>query len=257
MKITWLNIDNFNITRFGNFKECDKRNTLTLVESCCVCGDPYFTTNQKIKNGKGLVCSNKCSQSIYHFGKSINSPKWEGGYYKHNIPRYSTYHLQLTPYGVECRRNDVDSNVLEVKCLYCDKWYQPSLISIQNKIQTIKGNKSGERNLYCSDNCKLSCPIYKKVKYPKGHGKSGSSREVQPQPQLRKLVLERDNYKCVRCGRGIDEVQLHCHHLTGVELNPVESADVDNCITLCKEHHKDAHKDIGCRYKDLRRLDCE
>ena len=138
--------------------------------------------------------------------------------------------------------------------MYCGKYHQPTLKLVQAKIYCMSTGY-GEQNLYCSNNCKKSCPTYKQIKYPKGHGKSGTSREVQP--QLRKLVLKRDNYKCVRCGRGIDEVQLHCHHLTGVELNPVESADVDNCITLCKEHHKDAHKDIGCRYQDLQRKECK
>jgi hypothetical protein len=31
----------------------------------------------------------------------------------------------------------------------------------------------------------------------------------------------------------------------------IESADVDNCVTLCKVCHKDAHNIKGCKYSDL------
>ncbi len=164
---------------------------------------------------------------------------------------YDNYIHKLEPYGVECRRSPNDENILEVKCMYCSQWYKPSPCNVTSKVRCIDGKDVGECNLYCSDNCKLSCPTYKQRKYPKGHGKQGTSREVQP--QLRKLVFDRDGHKCVRCGKGVDEVQLHCHHLDPVKNNPIESADVDNCITLCKEHHKDAHIDIGCRYQDLRK----
>jgi 5-methylcytosine-specific restriction endonuclease McrA len=51
------------------------------------------------------------------------------------------------------------------------------------------------------------------------------------------MVFERDNYKCVKCG---EEKPLHCHHIDPVKGNPIESADIDNCITLCKKCHKKA-----------------
>ncbi len=69
--------------------------------------------------------------------------------------------------------------------------------------------------------------------------------------QLRKLVLEYDGYQCVRCGKSVDEAELHCHHIDPVKNNPIESADVDNCITLCIYHHKETHQQKGCGYKDL------
>ena len=76
-----------------------------------------------------------------------------------------------------------------------------------------------------------------------------TSREVQP--ELRQMRLEKDDYTCQKCHRTIDEAELHCHHITGVEQNPIESADLDNCITLCKKCHKWAHTQKGCRYFEL------
>ena len=222
-----------------NYKLVEYINTKTKVIINCSIHGNYKQTPHHHLLGRGCQ---KCA-GFYKEKYSTN-----------DIPAYDTYQYQLEPYGVECRRCFDDENILEVKCMYCGKWYQPSYKPVQSKILAIKGKLTGERNLYCSDNCKQSCPTYNQTKYPKDHGKQGTSREVQP--QLRKLVLDRDDYKCVRCGKGIDEVQLHCHHLTGVELNPIESADIDNCITLCKDHHKDVHKDVGCRYTDLKRKEC-
>ena len=245
--------------------KCAGKNKTTeefIQESMIIHGDKYnyylvdyVNSTTKVK----IVCSIhgifKQIPTIHLDGHGCSKCKgvFEQHYSKNNIPTHDIYQQQLQPYGIECRRSPDDKNILEVKCVYCGKWHQPNLISVKNKISSIKGTQSGELNLYCSDNCKKDCPTYGKHLYPKGF-KQGTSREVQP--QLRKLVLARDGYKCVRCGKGIDEVQLHCHHLTGVELNPIESADVDNCITLCKEHHKDAHKENGCRYHDLRKSMC-
>jgi len=57
---------------------------------------------------------------------------------------------------------------------------------------------------------------------------------------------------CAKRGKTIDEVQIHCHHITGVKQNPIESADIDNCITLCKNCHKEVHQQDGCKYYELK-----
>ena len=138
-------------------------------------------------------------------------------------------------------------NKIELECSYCGKFFNPTTTAIYLRISVLEGKSSGESNFYCSEHCKKACPTYGQKLYPKGF-KPATSREVQP--QLRKLVLKRDNYKCQVCGTGDSE--LHCHHITGVEINPVESADVDNCVTLCKLCHKKAHKFPGCTYNELK-----
>ena len=115
--------------------------------------------------------------------------------------------------------------------------------------RAIKGKRVGEGNFYCSENCKKACPTYKQIKYPKGF-KLTTSREVQP--ELRKLVLALDNYKCQTCEAGLEETELHCHHIGAVSQNPPESADIDNCITLCKKHHKQVYALPNCGYTELK-----
>lgn len=49
---------------------------------------------------------------------------------------------------------------------------------------------------------------------------------------------------------------LHCHHFEGIEINPIESADIDQCITLCKKCHIWDHKN-PCPIKDYKRKPCK
>lgn len=112
-------------------------------------------------------------------------------------------------------------------------------------------NTSGESRLYCSQSCKDNCPTYNQQLYPKDH-KPATSREVQP--ELRQLVFERDNYICQKCNTHRDnlEVGIHCHHKEGILWEPLQSADMDICITLCEDCHKEVHKKDGCGYYDMK-----
>jgi 5-methylcytosine-specific restriction endonuclease McrA len=165
-----------------------------------------------------------------------------------NIPIYQTYVQQLELYE-DIRRSSYDKNILEIRCTYCNKWYIPKLSHVQTRLKAIYGKIKGESRFYCSDGCKSNCDLYAQSKYPKGHKINKHSREVQP--QLRKLVLERDNWTCQKCSSDKD---LHCHHYEGIEINPVESADIDNCITLCKKCHNAVHKQDDC---NMRRNKCK
>jgi len=176
---------------------------------------------------------------------------WKGGVVKKNLPLYSTYGEKLSKYHKVYKIVKEDLELLGVECVYCGKIYVPLKDYAAKRLQIINGTVKGHGsyNFYCSENCKKACPTYGQKKYPKGF-KPITSREVQP--ALRKLVLKRDNYQCQICNISIEEAELHCHHITGVEKNPIESADLDNCITLCKKHHKQVHKLPECGYNDLK-----
>jgi len=160
-----------------------------------------------------------------------------------NLPAlYSTFSHRLTV--EEAPRLSDDGLSLECICKYCGCYHIPSNISVIHRISSIVGKFTGDCNLYCSEGCKQSCSTYNRRKYPKGF-KPDTSREVQP--ELRKLVLARDNYTCQKCYKSKEESPLHCHHYEGIELNPIESADIDNCVTLCKKCHNTIHTDCDMR----------
>jgi len=143
-----------------------------------------------------------------------------------------------------------DGKSLEVKCKYCSKYFKPTNSQVTSRVHSLNNlNSAANSFLYCSTGCKESCPVYKQHKYPKGFRKT-SSREVDS--SLRQMCFERDNWKCQICGKSVEEVILHCHHIEGYTQNPLLGNDLNNVITLCKEHHKEVHKLSGCTYHELR-----
>ena len=282
MKICWDNLENIQISRRGDFYDRIKGKTYVYVEKCKECGNDFL----KLKGSKGVFCSFGCIRVTKETRRKISeskkgtitseetkkkiskqsiklwqnkehrekmskmfsgnrNPYWDGGYASENIPKYDIYASQIE-WCESVRRNKEDQNILEVKCAYCGKWFIPKRNSIRMRIQSLNGSAVGENRLYCSKECKFECPIYRKIKWPKDF-KLSTSREVQP--ELRQMVLERDNWTCQKCG---STKSLHCHHLKGIHWEPLESADVDMCMTLCKSCHIKEHKKPGNTYHDMR-----
>jgi 5-methylcytosine-specific restriction endonuclease McrA len=195
-------------------------------------------------------------KSLEHRRKLSESKK---SYFSLRIPLYDTYTPQLE-WCEEVRRNDGDHNILEVRCTHCGKWFVPHLTNLINRIQVLKGQMNGECRLYCSEECKKACPLY--YKSPEALMREDAVRagrlgwlklDREAQAELRQLVLERDNHTCQKCG---STEHLHCHHILPVAVEPLLSADIDNCITLCEQCHKEAHKNDGCKYGQLRMEVC-
>lgn len=168
--------------------------------------------------------------------------------YNNGPASYEIYAKQVA-YAEKIRRCPQNREKLEVACAYCGRYFMPKIKELKQRIRALKGSahRTGEARLYCSNDCKRLCPIFNQSKYPRDFIVD-NSREVQP--ELRQLVFQRDDYECQKCG---ETESLHCHHITGVEQDPLLSADVDNCVTLCEFCHINVHKQKGCTYQDLKR----
>ena len=161
---------------------------------------------------------------------------------------FATWAKHLS-FADDVREND--AGFLEVRCTYCGLWTIPTHIEAQNRAGALNGwGQRGECKIYCNANCKKSCPSYRQVLKYKGQKETGSSREILP--ELRILALERDKHTCQDCGATSECAQLHVHHIKAAIEEPMESADLDNVVTLCKACHRNVHRKVGCTYSELR-----
>jgi len=247
VKVCW---DNLEKVKYKNGKYYIGKEIYDESENICrSCGEISLKKKRRkyidfcSLSCKSLFYSNKMTKETKN--KISNSIKGEKHYSYNKFKNINCVSFDKFKYFLESFHDIRNNNeVLEVRCTYCNKWYKPTHIEAHNRLKGINGN--GGRNLYCSEECKQECPTYKQRSYPKSF-KPTTSREVQP--ELRKLVFERDNWSCVKCS---NTNNLHCHHIDPVINNPIESADLDKCITLCKECHKEIHKREGCKNNQLK-----
>lgn len=221
------------ISEFYKYKDRDKY--FTKCKDCKRSNqNDYYEKNTE-------KCKETQRKQIIDFDKN---KQWQLNYINsyvkiHRLKELDKYHsLRVDPDNPE---------LLQIQCVYCGKWYNPTNAEFNNRLTAIKGTLPGEHLIYCSEECKTLCPVYNTSMHRKGN-QLDTSREAQP--DLRKLTFLRDNYTCQKCN---NTTFLQCHHIEGIYQNPIESADIDNCITLCKDCHKNAHSAIGCRFIDLRR----
>lgn len=234
IKSSFENIKNYQLLEF------DFNNGCTYVKVQCEKGHIWITSFTRWKRGHRCI---RCQTSH----PKEKHPLWKGGVTIKNIPLFTTFNSQIS-WCEETRRDPEDGNILNVKCTYCGKWYRPKKSNIYSRIASLNGMNEGESRLYCSEECKQLCPIYDKKKYSSEETNTKQfSREVQP--QLRQMVFKRDNWTCIKCS---NTSNLQCHHLEGVRWEPLESADIDKCVTLCKNCHEKVHEIEGCKPFEMR-----
>jgi 5-methylcytosine-specific restriction endonuclease McrA len=87
---------------------------------------------------------------------------------------------------------------------------------------------------YCSMDCRNIGMLGKNNCSWKG-GKSFEPYPITWTNQFKKSIRDRDNNKCMRCGRAREEFNraLDVHHIDGIKENTFE----ENCITLCIPCH--------------------
>ena len=220
------------IERFGQSK-----NGEPLWLCNCECGENSIVLGSSLRGGHTKSCG--CWQKEQVSGEK--SVRWIGG---KDFVFFDTYAPRLEKFE-KVRRNPKDKTELQVRCTFCNKWFSPNRNQINSRLSALN-NIGQECNLYCSDNCKSSCPVYRQKTFRKGENPNIDRPDQRDWAEMVKLCAD---YRCEICGK--IETELIAHHIEGILHNPVESADVVNGIALCKECDKKVHSEKGCRPVDL------
>lgn len=197
----------------------------------------YYNDNKEKHaiNSKRYYKSNRAAISI------------TGKEYRLSNAKYENFANRLTV--DEAPRLSTDGVSLEVLCKYCNRYSIPSNGDVSRRVKSLNSTAEFDSYLYCSENCKQSCPTFGMHKYPRGF-KKATSREVDP--LLRQMCFARDNWECQICHRTTDTTQLHCHHIESYARNKIIANDLNNVITLCVDCHIGVHKLPGCKYYQLK-----
>ena len=198
------------------------------------------SSREYYKANKERLLADK-SAYIKENSKEINEKtlKWR------NLPALFESYAEKICYAEDVKKDE--SGKLLCKCTYCGKWYNPLNKQIVNRIRALNGQANGEIRLYCSNECKKSCPIFWVKSIIKGT-KIGNTREVPA--SFRHLALEDRNYTCEKCG--FQGNGLHVHHIEGFTEQPMFATDLGNVVVVCIPCHKEIHRQPGCRYADYK-----
>jgi hypothetical protein len=129
---------------------------------CRKCRNKYksiYNKKYRIKNGDKLRLDSK---NYYYFNKDrfkinklknkekvlINAIKYENSYAK-----YDTYNNKLSNLLIECRRDQNNNKLLQIKCDNCKKWFNPRNRQVKDRIKTILNNPYNKFS-FCSKECK-------------------------------------------------------------------------------------------------------
>ncbi len=183
----------------------------------------------------------KRKMSFAHMGEK--SHRYIGG---------SSYdHYAPLLFDEKTRRDPAKPKAIQVRCKLdaCKKWFTPDAQQCGHRL---KGVDSGISYFYCSDACKDACSVFGRVIYFKGMMPSKKRKKIMDYA-FREMVLEEDNYQCIRCE---STGKLKVHHTEGVTLNPMTANDIDSGVTFCGNCHDWIHSQPGCSFSDHRLKVC-
>jgi len=201
-----------------------------------------FYGKEKSDEMKKIIADQHKVNPVFKGRIGIKNPNYKGA----KDVLYKYWSLKLT----EDDSRENKEGKIEVKCKYCDQWFIPTQIEMNNRIGALKHGEGS--NFYCSSECKESCSDFYQVLWPKYYKPYDNKySRVEVASTLRKMVFARDNWLCQKC-EDPTKTAIECHHIDPVSEQPLFANDMDSCITFCVECHVFVHTQIeGCKYNEL------
>jgi len=218
------------------------------THQCKICTNKRFQENPNVKRDYRKIYNQENQEKIQEYNKKRNISPAKFDTFAHKIQLYHNI-----------RRDPEDQELIQVKCKLCKKWFNPTVIQIDNRYYAINGKMGSvgtENHMYCSQTCKNMCPLYN------SHSndlivqdliQSGYSSIINSQTRIqstiRKFVISKfgEPDYCEKCGKSKEVSELELHHIEPVAISNILEADVDNLIWLCSECHINSHHIDGCR----------
>ena len=197
------------------------------MSKCEICGKEF-------KNERGVAI-----HSTHVHGESNSGFTYECTYCGGEVERSQKWDENVfcdrscfSKYLSETRKgaNHPNSNGEEIECEWCgEEYYVP-----QYRV---------EKSRFCSRECKDKS-LTKNTQEDHPRWKGGHPRHYSGKwHQKRKERLEIDDYVCVVCGRGKQELgrEPSVHHIQPVRTfdDEQDAHRVDNLVTLCRKHHSE------------------
>lgn len=182
-------------------------------------------------------------QSNYWYKLPADIKKEKRDNYTSGNAKYNTFGYRLTVDESPKLANNGD---MAVKCKFCNNYFVPTCRQVESRISALNDYSGRENNLYCSEECKMQCPVFNST----GNLPSTSLRESLPK-DLRDEILQRNDGMCEMCGENLIE---EIHHEKPVATHPHLQLDKDNLWGVCIFcHYKIFHQLEGCTLPELRK----
>ena len=151
-----------------------------------------------------------------------------------------------------------NNGFIQVPCFYnkCRRLHEPKASAIEHRIKRAnQGDNYDAANLYCSDQCKHDCKVFR----------FRPTIQIDPDSDLyvfnydprelqgpwAKAVKKRDNHQCTGCANP-NNLPLHAHHDSPLATT-YDAWLLENGSTLCTECHALLHSTKGCTTADIAR----
>ncbi len=197
------------------------------------------------KNIKSILKSSKSLEKRKKLSKATKKNWQDGKYDDRGVVWYLNLRLNYLRtfknkhplfYKIEKPKIDFKNQTISVKCKTCKKLFAPSYTQLYERIRAIETELGfAENNLYCSDECKDSCTVFRK----RTGGSLNNYYTSHEYNIFREYVLQRDTSKCQYCGKHATDV----HHERPKKLEPLFVLDPDFAWSCCEKcHYEKGHK---------------
>lgn len=235
--------------KFGRLtviRDSGRRQNRNIVWEClCNCGKRSFHKTSNLTRGVSTSCGCYHRQQLIarqqiwdSKSDALKAPVSVGSSYFARIPQTDS-------------PEESSSGLIMVSCKGCGVHFIPTRTEIGGRIRAFEGRASGatEMNFYCSDKCKISCPVF-------------GAKTTQPDPRLRMPLTKSQAVRscqtkalkqiqcdhndgqsfCEKCG---DFIDVELHHTLPVSEFGLDAIAPSGHILLCAGCHTSIH--AGCK----------